>query len=205
MGQINWMGNKRGGMTAGELIAQQATDLEYQAMRAAKDRELATIAEERRREAKALLKDLASAGATVDWVGRLCGIPDPDDHIYPVLLHHIAKPYSPWLLHWIGRAFGRKAARPIVWNTLVDLVKTHALEEHAAEGVMGAISDMARPSDLDTLIDLLSDPSLGTGRIFLISNLMRSKKPAARAALLRQKDDPQLNVEIRARLSRSRR
>ena len=65
---------------------------------------------------------------------------------------------------------------------------------------MGAISDMARPSDLDTLIDLLSDPSLGTGRIFLISNLMRSQKPAARAALLRQKDDPQLNVEIRARL-----
>lgn len=67
-----------------------------------------------------------------------------------------------------------------------------------------AISDMAQPGDLHTLTDLLSDPSLGTSRIFLVSNLMRSKRPEARTALLRNQADPDLTEEITARLSRSR-
>jgi hypothetical protein len=69
---------------------------------------------------------------------------------------------------------------------------------------MVSISDMAQPRDLSTLIDLLDDRSIGTSRIFLISSLMRSKKPEARAALLRNQDDPDLANEIEARLSRSR-
>jgi len=69
---------------------------------------------------------------------------------------------------------------------------------------MVAISDMAQPSDLETLIDLLSDPSIGGSRIFLVSNLMRSKRPAARTALLRQQDDPDLTGEIKARLAHVR-
>jgi hypothetical protein len=74
----------------------------------------------------------------------------------------------------------------------------------AVEGVMAAISDIAQPSDLHTLIDLLSDPLLGPNRIYLVSNLMRSKKPEARSALLRKQSDPDLNREITFRLSRSR-
>ena len=69
---------------------------------------------------------------------------------------------------------------------------------------MVAISDMAQPRDLPTLIDLLSDRSIGTSRIFLVSNLMRSKKPEGRAALLRNQNDPDLEKEIAARLARSR-
>jgi hypothetical protein len=198
------MATKRGGMTAQELLAQQAADPVYQATRRARDRELAEIAEQRTQEQQPLLNDLAAAGVTVDWVGGLCSIPDADERIYPVLLDHLTRAHSPWLLEWIGRAFGRKAARPVVWDTLVKLIKTHALEEPAVEGVMAAISEMAQPSDLATLIDLLSDPSIGSSRIFLVSNLMRSKRPEARAALLRHQDDPDLTNEIRARFARSR-
>ena len=198
------MRNKSSGMTAGGLLAQQADDPAHQAARRERDQWLGEVAEQRRREQLPLLKDLAAVGVTVDWVGSLQGIPDPDTRIYAVLLDHLRKPYSPWLLEWIGRAFGRKTARPIVWDTLITLIKTYALEGRAVEGVMVAISDMAQPSDLHTLIDLLSDPSLGTSRVYLVSNLMRSKRPEARTALLRNQADPDLTKEIAARLARSR-
>jgi hypothetical protein len=204
VGHIDGMESKRGGMTAGELLAQQATDPLYQAARSAKNWDLAQIAEQRRREQQPLLNDLSAAGVIVDWVGQLCSNPDPDERIYRVLLDHLAKPYSPWLLEWIGRAFARKSARPIVWDTLVDVIKTHALDERATGGVMAAISDMAQPSDLAILIELLSDPSLGSSRVFLVGNLMRSRRPAARDALLRHQDDPDLTKEITSRLSRTR-
>lgn len=191
-------------MTAGELLSQLATDPEYQAMRLAKDLELSRIAEERRREQQPLLSDLSLAGATVDWVGQLLEMPAPDDRIYPVLLDHITRSYPAWLLGWIGRAFGRKSARPIVWDRLINLIQTHALGGGAVEGVMIAISEMAKPSDLQTLIELLSDTSLGSSRMFLVRNLTRSKRPEARSALLRNQADPDLTKEITARLSRSR-
>ncbi|WP_097062367.1 hypothetical protein [Sphingomonas guangdongensis] len=99
---------------------------------------------------------------------------------------------------------GRKDARPIVWDTLVSRLRSHELQSAAAEGVFTAIATMARPADLPTLIDLLSDPALGRGRIFLVRNVMRSRRPEAKAALIRLKDDPDLATEIAARLSRAK-
>lgn len=195
---------KRAVTTADKFLAQLADDPEYKARRRAWDREFSIIAEGRRREQQALLNDLALAGAVVDWVGGLLEIPAPDERVYPVLLDHITKPYSPHLLEWIGRAFGRMSARPIVWDRLIDFIKAHALEEGATEGVFVAISEMAQPGDLHTLIDLLSDRSLGRGRLYLVRNLMRSKRKEARAALLQNQADPELTNEITARLSRSR-
>jgi hypothetical protein len=195
---------RRKWITPAELDA-MLKDPAYQEMRRAKDAAHAKLVEQRRLEQQPLLKDLAAVGVVVDSVGRLCSFSDPDERIYPVLLDHLTRPYSPHLLEWIGRAFGRKSARPIVWDTLVKLIKSHSLEKSAVEGVMVAISDMAQPRDLATLIDLLSDRSIGTSRIFLVSNLMRSKKPEAREALLRNRDDPDLAKEIMARFARSRR
>jgi hypothetical protein len=193
-------------MTAAEYLAIVAADPAYQEMRKARDAAHAKMVEQRAREMKPLLDDLAAVGVTVDRPSRLLEIPNPDERIYPVLLDRLTRPDTPrWLLEWIGRAFGRKSARPIVWDTLVELIKSHTLEKSAVEGVMVAISEMAQPRDLPTLIDLLSDCSIGTSRIFLVSNLMRSKKPEARDTLLRHQDDPDLAQEIAARLARSRR
>jgi hypothetical protein len=194
----------RGGITAGELLSQLATDPEYQAMRLARDQDLARIADERMREQQSLLNDLAAAGTVVDWVGRLLEIPTPDERIYPVLFEHITKPYTPWLLEWIGRAFGRKSARFVVWERLLGLIKSYTLPDGAVEGVMASISEMARPQDLPTIIDLLSNRSLGRHRVYLVINLMRSKRKEARDALIKNQDDPDLNIEIIARLSRKR-
>jgi hypothetical protein len=195
---------RKKGMTAAEHGAMLAADPVYQKMKAEREAAHAKLVEQRAQEIRPLLDDLAAVGVAVDEPSRLREIPDPDGRIYPVLLDHLTRPYNPWLLEWIGRAFGRKSARPYVWDTLVKLVKSHSLEKSAVVGVMVAISDMAQPRDLATLIDLLSDRSIGTSRIFLVSNLMRSKKPEARDALLRNQDDPDLSKEIAARLARRR-
>ena len=92
------MGTKRGGMTLREAMAQLDADPAYRAMRRAKDRELAEVAEQRRLEQQPLLNDLSAAGVSVAWVGELCSIPDPDPGIYSVLLDHLTKPNSPWLV-----------------------------------------------------------------------------------------------------------
>ena len=204
LGQMNGMGAKKGRMTAGELLARLDADPAYQAMRAAKDKARAELAERREREQKPLLDDLAAIGVTVDWVGGLVQIPAPDERIYPILLDHLRRPYNPWLLEWIGRAFGIKPARSVVWDVLISLLKCHALDERAADGVMDAISEIAQPRDLPTLINLIADRSLGERRIYLVRNLMRYKRPEARDTLLRLQDDPDLTTEITARLARSR-
>jgi len=193
-------------MTAGEHAALLAADPVYQAMRKAKEAEHAKLVEQRAQDMRPLLDDLAAVGVVVDRPSRLLENRNSDERVYPVLLDHLTRTDTPtWLLEWIGRAFGSKSARPIVWDTLVALIKSHTLQQSAVEGVMVAISDMAQPRDLATLIDLLADRSIGTSRIFLVSNLMRSKKSEARAALLRNQDDPELAKEIEARLHRSRR
>jgi hypothetical protein len=179
-------------------------DPAYQEMRKAREAKHAEMVKQRASEIQPLLNDLAAVGVVVDRPSRLLEMPDPDERIYPVLLDHLTRPHNPWLLEWIGRAFGRKSARAIVWDTLVKLIKSHCLEKAAVEGVMVALSDMAQPRDLATLIDLLADRSIGSSRIFLVSNLMRSKKPEARAALLRHQDDADLVREIATRLTRSR-
>ena len=164
---------------------------------------MAEISDGRRREQGPLLDDLAAVGVDIDWVGGLLSNPAPDARIYPILLTHLRRSYSPWLLEWIGRAFGAKSARPLVWDTLVGLLKGHQLEEGAADGVMVAISEMATPRDLPTLINLVTDGSLGGRRVYLVRNLMRSKKPEALASILGLCDDPDLAKEIKARLARS--
>lgn len=179
-------------------------DPSYKKMREAKEAAQAERVEQRVQEMKPLLEDLATIGVIVDQPSRLLQIPELDERVYPVLLKHLTRSYNPWLVESIGRAFGRKPARPIVWDNLIELLRSHSLAKAAVEGVMVAISEMAKPSDLPTLIDLLSDRSIGSSRIYLVRNLMRSKKPEARAALLRNQDDPDLVKEISARLDRSR-
>lgn len=171
-------------------------------MREEKEAVRAKLVEQRAKDILPLLDDLSAVGVVFDRPSRLAEAKDLDSKIYPVLLNHLTKPHPAWLLEFIGRAFGKKSARPIVWDDLVRLVKADCLEKPAMYGVMVALSDMARPRDLPTLIELLSDQAIGRGRIFLITNLARSKKREARSALLQNRDDPELAQEIEACLAR---
>ena len=190
-----------GPISAQQHLAKLQADPAWVATRQEKERKGLERVEQWRREQKPLLDDLAAIGVVVDSAWRLHGIQNPDERIFPILLDHLTRPYSPRVVEGIARAFAVKSARPIVWDALVTMLKSHALADAAVEGVMAAISELAQPRDLQTLIDLLADRSLGSPRIFLVANLMRSKKPEARTALLRLQDDPDLAREITARLA----
>ena len=108
----------------------------------------------------------------------------------------------------IARALVKKWARSLAWDGLLEAYRNEPnLSNVAPPGEIGApsgpkvamadaISTMATPSDLDTLIELISNPSNGPSRIMLIRNLSRSRAKLAFETLVRLKDDPDLKLEI---------
>jgi HEAT repeat protein len=124
----------------------------------------------------------------------------PYPQALPILLIHLQRPYDDGIREGIARALAVKGARPLAWDELVGLVQSQSLPDRVADGVMVAISAMARPADLHAIIGLIKDRSIGSRRVFLVRNLMRSKKPEARRTLLDMRDDPDLQEEIAARL-----
>jgi hypothetical protein len=124
----------------------------------------------------------------------------PYSRALPVLLDHLLRPYSDRTRDGIARALAIKEARPLAWDVLTTLIRSESLPKEVADGVMVAISAMARPSDFFVLMQLLVDKSIGTSRKFLVRKLMRLKRPEARQALINNRTDPDLQEEIAARL-----
>jgi hypothetical protein len=193
---------RRGPITAEELTRQLKADPSWLARRDARNRDLAEHEERSRREQSELVADLSAAGVSVRNVWDLVNTSRPYPNALPVLLAHLSKPYGEGTLEGIARALGVKDARPIAGEALLATLRAGSLSKRMADGMMVAISAMARASDLDTLIDIIATPLFGTQRIFLVKNLMRSKKPIARETLHALKDDPDLRSEIAARLKR---
>jgi hypothetical protein len=191
---------RRGPITAAEASRQLEADPEWCARRDAKE---AARAERTRRlalEQLELLRDLQAAGKEVGSVWDLVNTATPYPEALPVLLDHLLRPYSDRTREGIARALAVKDARPLAWDVMFGLIRSRSLPKEVADAVMVAISAMARPADLSALIGTLADKSLGSSRIFLVRNLMRSKRPEARQALMNNRADPDLQKEIAARL-----
>jgi hypothetical protein len=196
---------RRRPITAQEAIAQLNADPEWVAKRDARDRELAERSAALRLEERPLLDDLAAAGFSVESVWDLVNSPGTYKAALPVLLSHLTRAYSPRMREGIARALAVKDARAIAWDSLLAMLRSHQVPRPSADGIFVALSAMAQPKDVETLIELIRDPSLGGARIFLVRNLMRSKAPEARTTLLSLQTDPELCAEITARLKNSRR
>jgi hypothetical protein len=187
-------------MTAADLMLQLEADPVWVASRDAASVERARREQESRIEQAPLLRDLSLAGTPVNNVWDLVNRSRPYVQALPVLLDHLARPYSSHTLEGIARSLATKAARPIAWATLLTMMRERALPREVADGVMVAICAMAHPADLACLIGLVEDASIGPSRIFIVRRLMRSKRAEARQALLRLRHDPDLRIEIAARL-----
>jgi len=152
-----------------------------------------------------LLRDLAAAGFPVRTVWDLVNARSPYTRALPILLNHLDKPYADRTLEGIARALAVKEARAIAWEAMLANLRSNDFKGDAASALVVAISAMARPEDLPRLIELIRDPSLGQKRIHLVRNLTRSRQKAARETLLHLRYDPDLEIEIAARLKRSAR
>lgn len=194
---------RRGGMTLAEYTVLLKADPEWMARQQASERKRENAERTLREEQAPLLDALRTIGINVKTVWNVVDTVASHPLAFPILLDHLHRPYSDRIREGIARALGTKEARDIAWDQLIELLRGEAPESGAKDGMMAAISAMTRPSDLQTLIDLINDQSIGPCRIFLVRNLVRSRKLQARQALLDLRDDPDLTREINARLKRS--
>ena len=189
--------------TATELMKRLEADPEWVAARDARERELAKRVALLMRELSDLCADLAAAGITVKYISDLASMPSSYHEALPVLLNHLRRPYGERALATIVRAFENKAARNLAWDPLLAALHDGAMHGGGIEAAVAAISAMARPDDLHCVLELIADCSLGEARAILVRNLMRSRKPEARKALLDLRNDPDLEKEIAHRLRSS--
>lgn len=154
---------------------------------------------EMHQEQRALVADLQTVGIHVKSVWDLVnwrGAPYPE--AVPVLLNHLPILYSDRLGAGIARALSRPYARALAFEPVLQLYEDSPDYDRSwfKDGLAVALSGMARPNDLDVLIDLLNKRENGRTRIFFLGNLARSRKQRALEVIVRLKDDPDLTREV---------
>lgn len=187
-------------LTSAEHTALLEADPDWVAQRDARDRDLALTRCRLHEEQAPLLAELQAVGIDLSTVWHLSSRTPSYQHAIPILLAHLQRSYDQRILEGIAYALAYRAARPLGWELMIDLARGRLREKPALSAMMAAISAMALPSDLEAVMELISDRSLGSGRIFLVRNMMRSRNPRAREMLLSLRDDPDLRLEIAARL-----
>ncbi len=198
------MSRKKMPTTAQDFLFELEGDFAFQAAEAMRQEARHDEVARRTQEQAELIADLEKTGVSIGRISDLLSVPKIDPHSYIVLLDHLKRDHRPWLLEWIGRSFGRKDAY-FLFGELVILLKSGHLPDAAKTGLAASISEIAKPSDLDTVIGLATDTALGTHRIFFVRNLMRSRNSQARAVLQMLKGDPDLAKEISFRPNRAKR
>ncbi|MGK9232678.1 hypothetical protein KXS07_12850 [Inquilinus limosus] len=195
---------RREPITADELMRRLEADPEWIARRAERDR----LHEERttalRENEAPLIAALRNVGVDVRsaW---LLNDKHPNYHsAIPVLLDHLDREYLDRIREGIARSLGSPEARQLAWDKVLSVLQQlrSTPQSDFRDGLVAAVSGMARSADLPKLIELVADPALGQSRLLLISKLSRSKQPEALAILEKLKDDPDLYKEISYRLKR---
>jgi hypothetical protein len=190
---------------ATELTRQLEADPEWVARQDERKKLQRQIGDELKQDAMPLIAALHGVGINVGSIWDLVNTSEPYPAALPVLVAHLDGPYDARNREGIARALAVRNARKLARDKVLNIIETRWVElaKDLRDGLMVAICGMASPDDLHKLIDLINDRGLGSSRVFLVTNLMRSRKREAREALLQLKDDPDLEREIAYRLRRS--
>jgi hypothetical protein len=186
----------RGPMRADEFMAQLANDEGYQRRKREVDVDLAGLADERKRRLKPFTQELAAAGIDATYDPRT-GVRNGDPRILDVALRHLGRDgYDDWSRAEIARHLEVRAAGDR-WDQIV----THyqrATGELEREALAAALAASARSSDVDELMDLVQDVSLGESRILLLRPINRLRRSSGKTFVAGLVDDPVLGQEATA-------
>lgn len=197
--------SKRGrSTTAEELLAQLASDEEYVA-RQIREAERHVQLEVRLREIEEpIVRDLSGVGIEVSSVWDLLETRSGYDQALPVLLTHLERRYPGVILEGIARAMAVPGGRKYLRN-LIDLYQVKARLPEAdekglpkgslAHGLAIAIAALARADDLDSILSLVKDRSLGASRSALILPIARFRNDRTIDLLRELSSDPALREE----------
>ena len=191
-------------ITAEELMAKLETDPEFVARRAERDEEFRRREAELRREEAPLVTELREAGFAVDSAWDFVPMKTPYPEAVPILLQHLARPYSGAVKEGIARALAVPEAR-YAWHELVRIYRQEDTDhKRAKDGLAVAVAGAADEVVIGELIALARDTSQGSSRVLLLNALERSKDPRSLAALMSLGDDPDLTKEIQVILRRKK-
>jgi len=127
-----------------------------------------------REEAKPILDELAAVGMTVVSVWEIRTLREPYPAAIPVLLRHIARPYAQKTLAGLALAL----ATPDAYYALDEIVAAYRRAPHddgrgLKDGLAVAISAIVKKSDLQLVLGLIFDETLGSERTHFIRNLRK--------------------------------
>jgi len=178
-------GKKKAAMTAEEFVRQLEQDPEHQAKRARLQHEQEERVASWRAEQTGLLAELRSIGIEAESVWDVSPEHPKYNKAIPILLEHLARPYSERIAEGIGRALGG-APLDSYWERLC--LEYEKVEEDRAKGAkMGLAASLVKlASDevYDDIARLVSDPWHGETRVALVACLGHMKKRAADAESL---------------------
>jgi HEAT repeat protein len=159
-----------------------------------------------------IIRDLAAAGIWVKGLQQLSPTDAKYEAAIPILLDHFGRNYPDGIRAYVVRSLAHRRARRLAWEPLL---KTYLQEPNRdglarpgefgspssdKDGLADALSEMARPDDIDHLIALISDPANGPSRVFFVKNLSRSKSQRAFETLVRLSKDAEIAAEIEFKL-----
>lgn len=127
-----------------------------------------------RDEAKPILDDLAAVGVAVVSVWEIRTLREPYPAAIPVLLRHIGGDYAEQTLNGLALAL----ATPVAYYALDAIVAAYRRAPRdrgrgLKDGLAFAISAIVKKSDLQLILSLLADESLGSERTHFIRNLRK--------------------------------
>jgi hypothetical protein len=173
---------KRKWITASEHMALLQKNPEWVARNAETEARLKERREQSRKEQSQLLAELAAIGIRVESAWDFVNTADKYPAAIPVLLRHVALPYSKRVKEGIVRALTVNYAGPEVLRELIrQFCEQTDHSPNSLKWVLGnAISEVATPADAETVIALAMDPSHGDSRDAITQRLPRVVKNKAR-------------------------
>lgn len=190
-------------MTAAELVAELDADPAFQAMSAQKAASRAEMEGQVLEEQAPLRTALAEVGVTVSSVWDLVNRAEPYHAAIPVLLEHLAHPYSDRTREGIGRALAVPEAAH-AWDELLQRFRQNPdpSDKGWKWGVGCALAAIAGETErYEEARSILRDRSLGQSRAALLPVLSMSKDSAVQQWQREFVDDPELGEQARWNLA----
>lgn len=183
-------------MRADEFMAQLANDEEYQRRKSEVDAEHAARSAERGRRLEPFTKDLVAAGIDETY-DPSTGARSGHLRILDIALRHLGRDgYDDFSRGEIARHLEVKSAGER-WDQIVFHYR-RATGELEREALASALAACARSSNVDELMELVQDASLGESRILLLRPINRLRRSDGKAFVARLVDDPVLGTEATA-------
>lgn len=198
------MSSKQESNSASAVIARLAADPEFQEAERAREAEHERRILQQQLEEQPLRDELAQVGVKTSGCWELLSAGPIPAIAVPILLTHLARPYSDPVRSGIARCVeaGQGSEH---WPRIVEAYRSmdaetfsstkDALACAVARGVKG------KPARRAVVLELLRDERLGGSRILLLDVFARGRKPELRAVLEEFVDDPVLGEQTRWELA----